>query len=226
MRFISNANVLNKLLLLCAIMMIGPFFVISSLILSLNGMEKSIATIYKDRVVPLKQLKLFSNGFAVQIVDATNKAATGITTKEDAVRSIQKGLALSKEQWAMYSQTYLTDEEKKLVDKTVPLYDKATALTTDITQALSNNDSSALAHIITKRLYPEIDPLTDAIDQLVNLQLAVAEEEFIKAEESFDNQIVLTLLMMTATLAVAILMARKIIASIAQPISELQQAAE
>ncbi|NEO26827.1 MAG: hypothetical protein F6K03_08000 [Kamptonema sp. SIO4C4] len=37
-------------------------------------MNRQIQTIYDDRVVPLRQLKIVSDAYAVSIVDATHKA--------------------------------------------------------------------------------------------------------------------------------------------------------
>lgn len=226
MSFLTNISIRSKLILLVAISVVAPLAVVVSLTMSLAEMERSIATIYNDRVVPLKQLRQFSNGFAVQVVDAANKAAVGIISGEEGARRVEQGLSASKAEWAKYTATYLTDDEKKIVADLTPLYEKALVLGQDITATLSGGDTALLTVLISSRLYTEIDPLTEGVDQLVNIQLAVAEKEFIKAEERYAEQKVMAAVLMSATLIIVVVLAGMIIRSIAIPVVHLKTAAE
>ncbi|HEX4910141.1 MAG TPA: MCP four helix bundle domain-containing protein, partial [Permianibacter sp.] len=47
---------------------------------SLSSINASVASIYDDRVVPLKQLKLIADAYAVFVIDAVNKGNAGVFT--------------------------------------------------------------------------------------------------------------------------------------------------
>ena len=55
--------------------------------------NESIGTIYADRVVPLKQLKIVSDMYAVGIVDATNKVTAGIMEPKAAAKEVGDSLS-------------------------------------------------------------------------------------------------------------------------------------
>lgn len=79
---------------------------------SLRESERALQTVYEDRVVPLKQLKSIADDYAVFIIDAVNKGEAGLMPEDqvrDGIRAAQQRITKN---WAAYTATYLTEEEK------------------------------------------------------------------------------------------------------------------
>ena len=67
-----------------------------------NKVNDGISTMYKDRVIPLKQLKVVSDAYAVFIVDASHKARNGNFTWTEAVDNYKNAKTLIDENWNEY----------------------------------------------------------------------------------------------------------------------------
>ncbi len=82
----------------------------------------SMTTIYLDRVIPLRDLKVISDAYAVSIIDLINKTNAGLITAENAVVELQKAEKIIKEKWSAYLATTLTPKEKVLAEEAIPLF--------------------------------------------------------------------------------------------------------
>jgi methyl-accepting chemotaxis protein len=71
------------------------------------SMEASMATIYADRVVPMRDLKVISDEYAVNIVDSTHKVNAGTLTPEQAIKNIDSAGESIRKKWAEYKATFL-----------------------------------------------------------------------------------------------------------------------
>jgi len=168
-------------------------FLITS-ILGYNGVKgidysnDRLLTVYHDRVIPLQQLKVVSDMYAVNIVDASHKVRNGNFTWQQGEASVEEALKQVEKEWTAYSKTYLVAEEKKLFDEILPLFDNANAATARLTQVLKSRDAKKMAEFTTQELYPAIDPLSAKIAELTNLQLKVAAHEYALAEAEYASR--------------------------------------
>ncbi|UDL06334.1 methyl-accepting chemotaxis protein [Marinobacter sp. CA1] len=147
------------------------------------GLQKTnqvIHTIYQDRVVPLRDLKVISDKYAVRIVDAINKANSGLISVDSARDQIMEAQQSIHERWEQYLATTLTPQEQSLVNQAETLFQPANQEIDRSVQkltALSGNRAGQLDDI-DGPLYQSIDPISDKISQLIELQLRVAEREY------------------------------------------------
>jgi methyl-accepting chemotaxis protein len=144
--------------------------------ISIRQINQQVTTLYDDRIVPLKQLKLVSDAYAVLVVDAVNKAHEGITSTETALKSIEKASSEIEEHWQAYKQTNLTPEEQKLAREVEILFLPVNQTIRRLQQALETGEISQL-EAYDGPLYEVIDPLTQKIQELINLQLDIAAQE-------------------------------------------------
>lgn len=167
-----------------------------------SAINHQVGTIYDDRVIPLQQLKIISDDYAVQVIDEVNKTHAGISSPSQAVSSIKKAQEEIDKQWTEYRKTVLTDEEKQLADQSEGLFKAANDEINKVVAALESGNVAALAKF-DGSLYKVIDPLTDNIKELSDLQLKVAQEERAKASSIYMvMNWVLILLIITTVLAI------------------------
>jgi methyl-accepting chemotaxis protein len=148
-----------------------------------NGLD----TVYKDRVEPLEQLKIISDMYAVNIVDTSHKVRNGSLTWGEGRKSVDEAVKTIKEKWKAYLSTTLVDEEKKLVDQITPLMSKSDEAVARLRRFLTKEDKEGLVNFTVKEMYPAIDPLTDKIAALVNLQLVVAKKVFVESDTLYEK---------------------------------------
>lgn len=176
---------------------------------AMNSMNQGLKTVYLDRVVPLKGLKNIADLYAVSVIDAVNKAQTGLLSSEQALREVQTAQQQITVEWTDYMATSLTADEQQLARQASALFKDADA---DIKQLVlflqqRSGDISGTLQDFNGPLYRSIDPISEKITELVNLQLQVAESEFSASENLYSKQVwfisCLTLVAVLAAIAAA-----------------------
>lgn len=148
-------------------------------------LRDALKSVYEDRVVPLQQLKIIADRYAVNVIDVVNKANAGLMTVEQAQREIRLARQEIRKQWQAYLQTELTPKEKELVRLCEERF-AAADLDLDKLEAFLNIHPSLQPgelHHFDGPLYTSIDPLSESVTALVDLQLEVAGEEYRRSAE-------------------------------------------
>ncbi|EJE50871.1 methyl-accepting chemotaxis protein [Acidovorax sp. CF316] len=169
----------------------------------LMGMQRSNAglnTVYQDRVVPLQQIKIVSDAYAVNIVDTAHKVRDGALTARQGLDFIGKAKKDIRDQWGAYLATSLVPEETRLVGQFQQLQPGADAAVAALETHLQRNDVAALTTFAAKDMYPALDPLQDVLGGLVQVQLDTARAEYDRAVDSCRE----TLLFVASALAVGL----------------------
>ena len=146
---------------------------------SLASVNASVASIYDDRVVPLKQLKLIADAYAVFVIDAVNKGNAGLFTAEQVRTELQNANKVIAEEWQRYRSTQLTEEEAILVREAAPLFSAADQAIASVLGWLGNQQGDLRGQLdqFDGPLYQQIDPISSHITKLIDLQLRVAGEQ-------------------------------------------------
>jgi methyl-accepting chemotaxis protein len=208
--------------------LLAVVFFVSICAISINLFQRAEAdleSIYVDRIVPLKQLKAISDAYAVQIIDAVNKANAGILSAGEARDNIKEARRTIEKQWREYTATQLTVDEKRLADKAQDLFEDADSQISSVDSKLAKLEGSSKGEIadVIAPLYKSIDPVTSVISKLSDLQIDVAGEmnTSIKAQmdETENHMIIGSVLALALLAALAWLIAR----SITSPVTEMAQ---
>ncbi|MCL4758418.1 MAG: methyl-accepting chemotaxis protein [Rhodocyclaceae bacterium] len=193
-------------------------------LLGLNGMARSVEgldDVYDNRVVPLRDLKIISDEYAVSIVDAAHKARDGGLDPQKAgatMREAQKRIA---ERWSVYRATSLTREEAELAARAEPLMEKGNALVSKMAEGLEKGWMSELHPIVANEMYPVIDPISEAMQALIELQLDVARETHDRYVEEYKSLRAITITVIVVALAAGLAVAGWLIRSVVtRPLDE------
>lgn len=148
---------------------------------SLQESERGLQTVYQDRVVPLQQLKSISDDYAVFIIDAVNKGEGGLINESQVREGIRAAQNRITQNWNDYTATYLTQEEKRLVDELRTLFRPADEVIAEMLNRVENTAPDKRAGIFADfdgELYAVIDPISEKVTELCDLQLRVAGEQY------------------------------------------------
>jgi methyl-accepting chemotaxis protein len=155
----------------------------------MGASNAALETVYQDRVVPLKQLKAIADSYAVSIIDTANKANAGLMSAEEAAKSVMHAQADIRRNWQAYRATYLTPDEKKFADEAEQLFKAADEDTARLLRRLSAASGNLAGKLgdFDGPLYATVDPISNKITELVDLQLRVAEQEHATAAGRFGQ---------------------------------------
>ena len=204
----KQLSVKARLALLSAVLCV--FLVIIGLA-GLRGIASSNAgleTVYNDRVVPLQQLKTIADAYAVAVIDAINKANAGLLSAEEAATGMGTANAAIADNWRAYRATKLTADELKLAEDAEQLFrpaDQAIATVLVHLRGLQGNQAGRLNQF-DGALYQAIDPISNKINELVELQLRQAKIEYDAAQQNYVDIRNLNLGLMGLSVVLAVLL--------------------
>jgi len=196
-------------------------------LLGLRATNDSLETVYNDRVVPLKQLKLVADAYAVSIIDAVNKLNAGRLSAEQTERSMREANTLIAREWKAYMTTALTKDEARLAREAEVLF------------AAANRDVERLvAFLADKRgqlagragefdgpLYATIDPVSSKVGELIDLQLTVAQQEHDAASARYQSSRLVAIAFVAGAILLSALLGALLTRSITRPLSAASTAA-
>ena len=193
---ISNLSIRTKLLLTSILPVIGLLVLVATAVIQLKAANDGINRIYNQRVVPLENLKIIADDYAVLVIDAVNKANAGLVTSTEALNGIRQARREIQQKWQDYRSLDLKGEELKLAGEAEALFVKANEGIDRVEKKLEM--LSKISPKVTSRLsdydgplYKDIDPISDKIAQLVNLQLRMVEKERNNLTQAYERELLL-----------------------------------
>jgi len=204
---------------------LGGALVFSVLLTALGlwGMFTSndaLRSVYVDRVVPLEQLKIIADDYAVLIIDTVNKAQAGRITVAEARSSVEQATARIQLKWTAYMATTLTPREAELAVEAEELFKPANARVADLSLALAQLSGNTAGKLdeFDGPLYDVIDPIGGKITELVQLQLDVARTTYDDAAKRFRDVFLLAAGGLGLGAVVFIILGTLMIRSIVRPL--------
>ncbi|MDC7696428.1 methyl-accepting chemotaxis protein [Vogesella indigofera] len=161
---------------------------------------------YNDRVVPLQQLKLVADGYAVSIVDAAHKVRAGALNRDGFLANLDQARTQIRQQWQAYRATELTANELQLAQQAERSMQAADHTVDRLRELVVAGDNAALQTFNDVQLYPRLDPVSGRISALIDLQLKVAAQEYAAAEAdaAFCARVSLALMLLGMVLGAAL----------------------
>ncbi len=201
---LNNMKIAYRLALLASTLL---FFLIMIGVLGISGMRsehRAMETVYLDRVVPLKDLKLIADMYAVNIVDTAHKVRNGGLSWERGLSNIDVAQQSISEKWRGYLSTQLVAEEAALVDEIKPLLRTADAAVERVKSIMMKEDQAALDEFVLNTLYPAIEPVSDRFSKLVDVQINVAAKEYEVSSESYSATLITNIIIIVVSLLISI----------------------
>ncbi|MBW8183079.1 methyl-accepting chemotaxis protein [Shewanella nanhaiensis] len=197
---------------------------ISMLAVNMMGkIEDGVVSIYYDRVVPLEELKIIGDDYAVYVIDAINKANAGAFTAEEASDALEKANKRIKEKWQAFMSTKHTQEEARLSREADELFSAADIAIAELLQKLNRSQGKVVGELNDDilPLYDVIDPVSSKIAELVTLQLRVAEEEKNKVSDIHSSSVTLFIILTIIAVIASILIGLWVNRAVMLPINDI-----
>ncbi len=148
-------------------------------LLASNTANTGLQSIHDGRVVALRDLKIVVDMYAVNIVDASHKVRNGNFTYEEGLSAVLEAKQKIEKHWALFSNAGARfGEEAAAVREVAAKSVDADVTTNKLLAILNQRDAAALDRLVKSELYQTIDPVSEAVGRLVDLQLAGASATF------------------------------------------------
>ena len=195
---------------------------------NLHASQSRLDAMYNDRVVPLRLLKQIADAYAVNVIDAINKANSGRMSASDAAKELTMAQGIVGQSWKDYMATTLTDEEVRLAQQAQGLFGSADAHVAQAERALSSMSGSVAGRLgqFNGPMYDSIDPISAKISELIDLQLRAAKESNEAAAAEYGHVVTAMVGLGVASLLVAVVGAWVITRSITRPMAHAVQAVQ
>jgi methyl-accepting chemotaxis protein len=222
---LNNISIKLKLIFTSIISIAGLTIILGVALAELDKAESAVVRLYDDRIVPLEDLKVIADDYAVSVIDAVNKANAGIFNVEQTLALIHKSNAEIKEKWKKYTQTSLTKEEAILVKDAETLFLSADAAINQTIIELNKFQGNVLGQLdhLDGPLYQTIDPISDKINELISLQLSVAKTERLYISESYHDMLVIFFIIAAAIFLIIIAISYLLYQGLMQPITHMEK---
>lgn len=214
----KNTKVSLRLALLGGVL-IGLMLIIGALgILGMKNANLSMRSVYKDRVIPLKQLKQIADMYAVNIVDTSHKVRNKNLDWQTGTKNVQDAEKIIHDRWNAYLATELVPEEQALVKELTPLLENAEDKTAELLQIFQEQNPQKLDQFVINELYPAIDPVSDRFSKLVDVQLEVASQAYENSNSEFTStlhtNISIIVISLVLGLTLGVLIARSLLSQL------------
>ncbi|MCU7999177.1 methyl-accepting chemotaxis protein [Shewanella sp. SM101] len=189
----------------------------------MGKIESGVERIYGDRVVPLDDLKVIADKYAVDVIDAVNKANAGGFTASQAAEALDSAKSTITQHWQKYLATELTSEESRLVKQAEVLFSPANQQIDTLISRLRglNGDVSSQLSANILPLYQVIDPISNQISELIALQIRVAGEEKDRVNAIYQSSITIFVALACAAMIISIVIGLWVNRSVMNPINDI-----
>ncbi len=221
---LANMSIRTKLIIGSILPIIGLLVIVANALMELKQANDNVDRLYADRVVPLQQLKTVSDLYAVNVIDAVNKVDNGLISAEDAYRGVVEAEQKIASNWRKYRNTSLTQEEARLASEVEQLFGEANRSIARLKSALQQLSGISRGQLseFNGGLYASIDPVSDKVNELVELQLSEADRMRQQMRMTYEQQQLMQLVVATVIVVLLALIAWYNYRSIREPLEHLQ----
>lgn len=190
-------------------------------LMGIQNSNNALKTVYEDRVLCLKQLKVVADMYAVNIVDNCQKVKNGSIAYTNGVENIDNTLNTINVEWSKYMSSKLTDKETVLVNEMKPLMEKANVSVKQLKNLMNNKDQAGIEQYAATELYVNIDPVSEKIAKLIDLQLGAAKKDYTSVQENYSMMRNIFISVIIGGIGITLIIAYFIINMITKPINEI-----
>lgn len=189
----------------------------------MGKIEYGVERIYNDRVVPLDDLKVIADKYAVDVIDAINKANAGGFTASQAITALQSAKSTVNQRWQKYLATDLTKEESQLANQAELLFTPANEQIDQLVTFLKGVNGGTVHQLNDKilPLYQAIDPISGKVSELIDLQITIAGHEKEAANEIYRSSIAIFATLAGLAMLISIVIGLWVNHSVMNPINDI-----
>ncbi|MDO8351532.1 MAG: methyl-accepting chemotaxis protein [Gallionella sp.] len=213
----------TRLTILLASLLVLAIVIGAMGLFGMNKADEGLRTVYQDRTIPSGQIAEIQK---LLLINRLRVAVSLVTPTPEAIQKntadVEQNTAEIGRIWEVYMATYLTPEEKILADKFAE--DRKRFVADGLkpaVAALRANDLELASRVVTEKIRPLYEPVGEGIQQLMQLQLDVAKQEYEAAEAHYEMMRNIAIALILIGGGMGVLLGYSIIRGINRSVTEL-----
>lgn len=138
--------------------------------------RQSLQMLKDHSLLGLRRIKIVSDAYGLDLVDTTFRVRNGLMTSERGVAVVDAARERIDGAWSTLATMPHEPGERALFAQAEKARARADAAADELRHILVSGDVDALSYFANHRLYPAIDPVTEALKRLSDQQLVEAEQ--------------------------------------------------
>lgn len=188
----------------------------------LRTVSQSVESLYKDRLLPVEQLRRVAQTFNTDMPAMIGQLRDGRLSLPLARQQLEKTEQAARRSWGDYLGTYLVEAEKRLIQRAEPELKRSHAAVTRLRQLLQQGNVEGLTPAFSTELRSETEPLLSILNELIDVQLQVGRREAEDSSAAFREAVLWVSLMVLLTAALGMALAWSVLQSHQEAQSESQ----
>jgi methyl-accepting chemotaxis protein len=220
----ATRSIRSRLLLIPMVLLALTLGVGAAGYLGIRSLDHAARATITGHVMPLRDLKVISDEYAVNIVDTVHKTRAGSLTTSEAEANLAKARAVISQRWGRFIQLDLSEAETGQVQRALVMMASADRAVATAQALIAAGDLAGLGAFADTALYPAIDPITEIIAQLLDLKLEAAQADQRAGTVLFGNLSALIAAAVVVAMAVGASLANRVANGISRPVRYLTTA--
>lgn len=223
---LSNFSIRSQLVTLIGTLLLIVLGLSGVALFQLGRANDRLIEMYQEALLPMEDLKIVSDMYAVEVVDTVHKVQHQAITwaqGRDKVRAAEARLVLH---WRRYLSHPRPEAEQVMAADAEALMSLANATIVQLKTTLAAEDGPALAAFSVQRLYQTVDPITAQIGMLIESRENRARWAYQTSQTDYarTRAIFVALLVLLAT--VGLVLGGVVVRGVRRSLLQAQQAAQ
>jgi len=222
---LKHMTIRSKLVLGSVLPIIGLLIITFSSLIELGKANQGVSQLYTNRIVPVERLKKVADNYAVNIIDTVNKVDKSLMPVEEGLAIVIQARDDIHREWEQYTSGDLTAEERQLAEEAEALLIQADEAIEKLIERMKTLSGLTYGDMygFNGDLYADIDPISEKVAQLVNLQLSEADRMRQSLYQGYERQRIFQIGLSAVIVILLALSGLLIYRSIRQPLEKLQK---
>ncbi|MEH0166556.1 MCP four helix bundle domain-containing protein [Roseateles microcysteis] len=186
----------------------------------LSSVSQSVESLYKDRLLPVEQLRRVAQTFQTDLPMMVGQLRDGRLSLPLARQQLERAEQAARRSWSDYLETYLVEAEKRLIQRTEPELQRSHAAIARLRLLLQQGQLDSLTSAYSTDLRNETEPLLSLLNELIDVQLQIGRREAEDSNKAFGEAVLWVSLMVLLTAALGLALAWSVLQSHQQEQSE------
>ncbi|MDM4768373.1 GAF domain-containing protein [Pelomonas sp. SE-A7] len=173
----------------------------------LKEVAHSADTLYKDRLIPLEQMRRIGQTFGTDLPAIVSQLRDGRLSLPLARQQLDRSEQAARRAWGDYLETYLVDAEKRLIQRAEPELQRGYAGLARLRKLLQLGQLDLLTAAYGSELRADVEPLMVILNELMDVQLQVGRREAEDSQKAFKKAVLWVSIMVILTAALGLFLA-------------------
>lgn len=175
--------------------------------------------LYTNSITQIRALKIVADRYAVDIVDAANKARAGIISPKEANQTMRNSSAEISKLWKPYFAGPLPRKERELAEQTETKMAEAGIVLAKLIDITAKDDRQAISDNIIAETYAAIDPVTDFAGRLIDYMFEEAKNTRDAALAAGQTASIVLVLVALTAIAICLVAAAYVVGGVIRPLN-------